>query len=262
MDTLIGKKAPNFNMKAVTGDGENFININLEDYKGKWLILFFYPQDFTFICPTEITGFSDYYEKFKEAGADILAVSTDSEYSHQAWIKDGLGKINFPIAADKTMKVSADYGVLIENEGIALRGLFIIDKDQFIRYSVIHDLNVGRSMDETIRVLKAFQTGGLCGANWSEGQNTLNNSSSEKENFEPKVTDKVKIYTMPGCVYCKNIKTFLSEHNIPYEEINLQTDTKGQEFMDNRGYTKLPVTVINGHEISGYSINEIKKALL
>lgn len=261
MDRLVGNKAPEFKMKAVTGDGEIFFDVNLNDYKGKWLILFFYPLDFTFVCPTEITGFSDYYQKFKDVGAEILSVSADSEYSHQAWIRNGLGKIKFNMASDKTMKVCSEYGVLLENEGIALRGLFIIDDKQVIRYSVIHDLNVGRSMEETLRVLKALQTNGLCGANWSDGETTIDNSSPLEEKFEPVIHGKAKIYTLPGCVYCKTVKTFLSEHNVPYEEINLEIDKKGQKFMDSRGYTALPVTVINGQEISGYLIEKIKEAL-
>lgn len=173
MKRLVREKAPNFTMNAVTGDGEDFIKVSLDDYKGKWLVMFFYPLDFTFICPTEITAFSDRYEEFKELKADILSVSTDSEYSHQAWIEGDLGQIKFPMASDNTMRVSKDYGVLIEDEGIALRGLFIIDPEQNVRYSVIHDTNVGRSIDETLRVLKAFQTGGLCAVNWDEGDDLL-----------------------------------------------------------------------------------------
>ncbi len=173
MKRLVREKAPNFTMNAVTGDGEDFIKVSLDDYKGKWLVMFFYPLDFTFICPTEITAFSDRYEEFKELKADILSVSTDSEYSHQAWIEGDLGQIKFPMASDNTMRVSKDYGVLVEDEGIALRGLFIIDPEQNVRYSVIHDTNVGRSIDETLRVLKAFQTGGLCAVNWDEGDDLL-----------------------------------------------------------------------------------------
>jgi peroxiredoxin (alkyl hydroperoxide reductase subunit C) len=173
MERLVGKKAPDFKMQAVTGDGEKFINVSLDDYKGKWLVMFFYPLDFTFVCPTEITGFSKRYEEFKKEGAEVLAVSCDSVYSHQAWIKNGLGKIAFPMASDITRQVARDYGILIEEEGISLRGLFIIDPEGNVKYSVVHDLNVGRSVDETLRVLKAFKTGGLCPIDWNEGQPTL-----------------------------------------------------------------------------------------
>lgn len=173
MERLVGVKAPDFCMQAVTGDGEDFIDVKLEDYKGKWLVLFFYPLDFTFVCPTEISAFSEQYDKFKDLNADILSVSIDSIYSHQTWIEGELGKIKFPMASDKTMKVSKDYGVLIEEDGVALRGLFIIDPKQNVKYSVIHDLNVGRSIEETLRVLKALQTGGLCAIDWSEGDDLL-----------------------------------------------------------------------------------------
>jgi alkyl hydroperoxide reductase subunit AhpC len=170
MERIVRTKAPYFKMQAVTGDGCDFMDVALDDYKGKWLVLLFYPMDFTLICPTEITAFSDHYEEFQDLNAEILAVSCDSVYSHQAWIEGDLGEVKFPIGSDKTMKASRDYGVLIEEEGISLRGLFLIGPDQQVRYSVVHDTNVGRSVDETIRVLKAFQTGGLCPINWKEGE--------------------------------------------------------------------------------------------
>lgn len=173
MERLVGAKAPNFSMQAVTGDGEDFITVNLNDYQGKWLVLLFYPQDFTFVCPTELTSFSKEIEHFKNLKAELLSVSTDSIYCHQAWIENALGKINYPMASDKTMTVSKEYGVLIEENGVTLRGLFLIDPDQIIRYSVVQDLNVGRSTAEILRVLAAFQTGALCPGNWSKGDKTL-----------------------------------------------------------------------------------------
>lgn len=173
MERLVGKIAPTFKMNAVKGDGNDFVKVNLEDYKGKWLVMFFYPLDFTFVCPTEITGFNKKIEDFKKEGAELLAVSCDSEHSHKAWINNGLGKLEFPMASDMTKSVSREYGILIEEEGISLRGLFIIDPEGVVRYSVVHDLNVGRSVDETLRVLKALKTGGLCPIDWEEGQNTL-----------------------------------------------------------------------------------------
>lgn len=173
MERLVGNKAPHFDMATALGDGSNFGKKNLDDYKGKWLVLFFYPLDFTFVCPTEITGYSKKIKQFQDIGAEMLAVSTDSQYSHQAWINGALGKINFPIASDITKSVAKKYGVLIEEEGIALRGLFIIDPEGIIRYSVIHDLNVGRSVDETLRVLQALQAGGLCPIDWSPGEDML-----------------------------------------------------------------------------------------
>jgi alkyl hydroperoxide reductase subunit AhpC len=160
-------------MNAVTGNGQDFVRVNLDEYKGKWLVLFFYPLDFTFVCPTEITGYSKRSEEFKALNAEILGVSVDSEHSHKAWINGDLGQLNFPLASDMTKKVSEDYGVLIEEEGIALRGLFIINPDGVLQYSVVHDLNVGRSVDETLRVLKALQTGGLCPLDWEDGEELL-----------------------------------------------------------------------------------------
>ncbi len=172
----VGKKAPDFDMPSTKDMKALKENVKLSDYKGKWLVLFFYPLDFTFVCPTEIKSFSDKYDEFKKAGAEILAVSTDSVYSHRAWIKDekdGLGAIKFPLASDITKDVSRDYGVLIEEKGIALRGLFIIDPDGVLQYQVVHALNVGRSSEETIRVLEALKMGGLCGADWKPGQKPL-----------------------------------------------------------------------------------------
>ncbi|AMA74375.1 peroxiredoxin [Aneurinibacillus thermoaerophilus] len=177
-DRLVGKKAPTFTMETVLGNGEDFGKVSLEDYRGKWLVLFFYPMDFTFVCPTEITALSDAYEQFAELDADILGVSTDSVYTHRAWIntpreQNGLGKLNFPLAADLTHKVSHDYGVLVEEQGVAQRGLFIIDPEGELKYQVVTDDNVGRSVDETLRVLQALQAGGLCPANWKPGMKTL-----------------------------------------------------------------------------------------
>lgn len=173
MERIVGQKAPIFNMATATGDGKDFGRVSLEDYKGKWLVMFFYPLDFTFVCPTEITGYSKRYEEFKALGADVLGVSVDSEHSHKAWINGDLGQLAFPLASDMTKQVSQDYGVLIEEAGIALRGLFIIDPEGDVKYSTVHDLNVGRSVDETLRVLKALQTGGLCPIDWTEGEDLL-----------------------------------------------------------------------------------------
>lgn len=173
MERLVGRRAPEFVMNTCDGEGCKFGQVKLEDYRGKWLVMFFYPLDFTFVCPTEITGYSDRIEDFKKEGAEVLGVSVDSEHSHKAWINSSLGKINYPLASDMTKKVAEDYGVLLEDEGITLRGLFIIDPEGIVKYSVIHDNNVGRSVDETLRVLKALKTGGLCPANWDEGEELL-----------------------------------------------------------------------------------------
>lgn len=175
---LVGLPAPDFEMETAVGDGKNFGKVRLSDYKGKWLVLFFYPLDFTFVCPTEITAISKRNEDFKKLGAEVLGVSVDSKYSHNAWINmdvqnNGIGKLNYPIASDITKEVSRNYGILIEEAGVALRGLFIIDPQGILRYAVVHDLNVGRSVDETIRVLQALQSGGLCPMDWNPGEVTL-----------------------------------------------------------------------------------------
>ena len=177
-ERLVGKPAPDFEMASTKNLETLDENVKLSDYKGKWLVLFFYPRDFTFVCPTEITALSDRYEEFTDLDADILGVSTDSEFSHRAWIKtprseNGLGDIKYPLAADTTHQVSRDYGVYLEDKGAALRGLFIIDPEGIVRYQVVTDENVGRSVEETLRVLQALQTGGLCPANWKPGQKTL-----------------------------------------------------------------------------------------
>jgi alkyl hydroperoxide reductase subunit AhpC len=177
----VGEPAPDFTMPVVrTGDTAKTLGqkVSLADYSGKWLILFFYPLDFTFVCPTEITALSDRSDEFTEEGAEILGVSTDSVYSHLAWMntprtEHGLGEIAFPLASDKNRSVARDYGVLIEEQGIALRGLFIIDPNGVLQYSVINSLNIGRSTDETMRVLQALQTGGLCPSDWKPGQKLL-----------------------------------------------------------------------------------------
>jgi peroxiredoxin (alkyl hydroperoxide reductase subunit C) len=174
----VGSPAPDFTMASTRNLETLDQPVKLADYKGKWLVMFFYPLDFTFVCPTEIIAFSDAASKFRAAGAEVLGVSVDSQFTHRAWIKtprdkNGLGELNFPLAADITKDVSRKYGVLLEEKGIALRGLFIIDPKGTLQASVIHNLGVGRSVDETLRVLQAFQTGELCPANWKPGSATL-----------------------------------------------------------------------------------------
>ncbi|WP_232696742.1 peroxiredoxin [Brevibacillus daliensis] len=175
---IIGNPAPDFKMKTALGDGSGFGEVSLSDYKGKWLVLFFYPLDFTFVCPTEILALSGAIEDFQDLDAEILGVSVDSIHSHKAWINtsrddNGLGGLNYPLASDFNKTVARDYGVLDEEEGVAFRGLFIIDPEGVVKYQVVTDLNVGRSNDETLRVLQALQSGGLCAANWRPGQANL-----------------------------------------------------------------------------------------
>lgn len=169
--SMIGHAAPDFSMEGVVKGGE-FKNISLADYKGKWVILFFYPLDFTFICPTEILEFSRRHNEFEAVNAQVLGVSIDSKFSHKAWLKE-LGDLNYPLLSDITKTMSRNYDVLLEEEGIALRGTFIIDHQGKVQYELRHGLSVGRSISETLRVLDAIQSGGLCPVDWKKGEKTL-----------------------------------------------------------------------------------------
>ncbi len=178
-EKLVGKQAPRFEMEAVMPNKE-FKKVSLEENmkNGKWTVLFFYPMDFTFVCPTEIIALSDRYNEFADLDAEVIGVSTDTVHTHLAWIntnrkQNGLGDLNYPLAADTNHVVSRDYGVLVEEEGVALRGLFIISPEGELMYQVVHHNNIGRETDEVLRVLQALQTGGLCPANWRPGQLTL-----------------------------------------------------------------------------------------
>jgi alkyl hydroperoxide reductase subunit AhpC len=154
--------------------GTEVKTVTLDDYHGKWLVLFFYPADFTFVCPTEITGFNRELDRFKKLSAEVLGGSVDSKYSHLAWIKRGdLGDLKYPLFSDIKKETAELYGVLDRNTGTALRGLFIIDPDGVVQYQVVHNLSVGRSVEETLRVLEGLQTSQLCPLNWKPGQKTL-----------------------------------------------------------------------------------------
>ncbi len=172
----VGNPAPDFNLEAVvpTASGPGFKRLKLQDYRGKWLVLFFYPADFTTVCPTEIRGFNDSLETFKKLNAEIVAVSTDSKWSHMTWVKSGeLGRLNYPLLADFNKDMSRQYRVLDEEAGVALRGLFLIDPQGVIQYQVTHNQDIGRSVDETVRALEALQTGGMCPLGWKPGQKTI-----------------------------------------------------------------------------------------
>lgn len=181
MGRLVGNKAPDFRATAVQ-DGE-FKEISLSDFNGKWKCLFFYPLDFTFVCPTEINAYNDAADKFKELNCEVIAVSTDSQFSHLAWTQQsrsegGLGpETKIPLIADFNKTIARDYEVLVEDEGVALRGLFLIDTDNNIQHATINNLPVGRNVDETLRLLKGYQyvekNGEVCPANWEEGQDTM-----------------------------------------------------------------------------------------
>ena len=189
MATLVQKPAPEFKGQAVVG--KEFKEVKLSDYKGKWVVLFFYPLDFTFVCPTEITAFSDNYAKFKELNAEVIGVSVDSHFSHLAWVntprkEGGLGQLQYPLLSDLSKNIARDYGVLLD-AGIALRGLFIINPEGVVQYTVVHDLGVGRSVEETLRVLSAFQqvkkTGEVCPANWTPGKETMKPSPTASKQY-------------------------------------------------------------------------------
>ncbi len=170
---LVGRMAPEWEMDGFH-NGE-FHKHKLTDYRGKWLVMFFYPLDFTFVCPTEIKGFSDHLESFQKLGAEVVGLSVDSKHSHKAWVERDWPKgLNIPLLSDITKEVSDSYGVYLEDEGISLRGTFIIDPEGHIRYMVVSDNNVGRSVKETLRTLEALQSGKLCPIEWEKGQKTLN----------------------------------------------------------------------------------------
>ncbi|KAM9945196.1 hypothetical protein ACTFIT_003450 [Dictyostelium discoideum] len=188
----IRKPAPAFKGQAVV-NGE-FKEISLDDYKGKYLYLFFYPLDFTFVCPTEIIAFSNAAEEFKKAGCELVGCSIDSPFTHLAWIntprkEGGLGGINIPLLSDLTHQISKDYGVYIEEDGHTIRGSILIDKEGLVRVITMNDNPVGRSVDEAIRTLKALkftdQFGEVCPANWSEGDKSMKaDPKGSKEYFE------------------------------------------------------------------------------
>jgi len=166
----VGKAAPEFTAEGIFGD--EIKKVSLSDYRGRWLVLVFYPLDFTFVCPTEVTAFDMDHNKFEEMNTEVLTISVDSVYSHKAWKKE-IGLINLGMLSDMTKEISRKYGVLIEEEGISQRGTFVIDPDGILKMTIIHDLNVGRNVDEIIRVVQACQTGELCPVGWKPGQQTL-----------------------------------------------------------------------------------------
>ncbi len=171
MAVQVGSPAPDFTMQAVVEQGK-FKDVKLSDYRGKWVVVFFYPLDFTFVCPTEITGFRDKLKDFQKLSAVVIGASVDSVHSHKAWLKE-LGELGFPLASDLSKEVSRRYGILLEDKGISLRGTFIIDPDGTLKWYLVNDLGIGRNIDEVLRVLSALQTGELCQANWQPGQKTL-----------------------------------------------------------------------------------------
>ncbi|BBL85904.1 thioredoxin peroxidase (chromatophore) [Paulinella micropora] len=181
MTLRVGQQAPDFTATAVIN--QEFEEVKLSQYRGKYVILFFYPLDFTFVCPTEITAFSDRYSDFSRLNTEILGVSVDSQFSHLAWIQTprnegGIGDINYPLVADLKKEIASAYNVLDVDAGIAVRGLFIIDPAGVVMHATVNNLPVGRNVEETLRVLQAFQyvqanPDEVCPANWTPGQKTM-----------------------------------------------------------------------------------------
>jgi peroxiredoxin (alkyl hydroperoxide reductase subunit C) len=181
MSTLVTKQAPDFTATAVMGDNSFKEDFKLSDYQGKYVILFFYPLDFTFVCPSEIIAFDKALARFQEKNCEVIGVSIDSQFSHWAWkntpVNDGgIGNIQYPLVADLDKKISRQYGVLLDM-GVALRGTFLIDKEGVVRHAVINDLPLGRSIDEAMRMVDALEFheshGDVCPANWKEGEEAM-----------------------------------------------------------------------------------------
>ncbi len=187
----VGQPAPDFTATAVVD--QEFKTIKLSDYRGQYVVLFFYPLDFTFVCPTEIIAFSDRYEEFTGLKTEILGVSVDSEFSHLAWIQTerkegGLGDLAYPLVSDIKKEISSAYNVLEPEVGVALRGLFLIDKDGIVQYSTINNLSFGRSVDETLRILQAVQhvqshPDEVCPAGWTPGEKTMTPDPVKSKEF-------------------------------------------------------------------------------
>ena len=174
----VGDKFPEFNLKAtvsIESLEKAFFPITNHTYKGKWLLVFFYPKDFTFVCPTEIKGFGDLNSQFADRDTQVLAASTDSEFVHLAWRKDhkDLRDLPFPMLADTAKRLSTSLGILDEEEGVAKRATFLVDPEGIIRFVYVTDGSVGRNPQEVLRVLDALQTDELCPCNWQNGQDTL-----------------------------------------------------------------------------------------
>ena len=195
---LVTKKAPNFIAPAVLGSGEIVEDFNLYENLGEnGAVLFFYPLDFTFVCPSELIAFDHRLEEFKKRGINIIGCSVDSQYSHFAWRetpieKGGIGKVGYPLVADITKQIARDYDVLV-NDAVALRGSFLIDKDKTVRHMVVNDLDLGRNIDEMLRMVDAMifvnKHGEVCPANWQEGQEAMKPDSTGVSEYLAKYGD-------------------------------------------------------------------------
>jgi len=190
-EAFVQNAAPDFTAQAVMPDG-SFKELKLSDYRGKHVVLFFYPLDFTFVCPTEIIALSDRIKEFETRNTAVIGVSVDSHFSHLAWRntprkKGGIGEIQYPLVADLDKSICKKYGVLIEKPGIALRGLFILDKDGKLRHITVNDLPLGRNVDEVLRVVDAIQFnekhGEVCPANWKKGEDGMKADAKGLEKY-------------------------------------------------------------------------------
>ncbi len=188
---LVGRKAPDFTATAVK-ENEIVDKFTLSDLKGKYIVLYFYPLDFTFVCPTELHAFNERLEDFRNRNVELVAVSVDSHYSHYAWLttpksKGGIEGVKYPIVSDLTKEISSSYDVLVEGQGIAYRGLFLIDKDFVVRHQLVNDLPLGRSVDEVLRTVDALQfyeeRGEVCPANWRKGEKSMVPDQSGLQNY-------------------------------------------------------------------------------
>jgi peroxiredoxin (alkyl hydroperoxide reductase subunit C) len=180
MNAIIGESAPEFVMDTYFPEAEEVEKVNLDDFKGKWLIIIFYPADFTFVCPTELRDMAERYSDIVELGGEVLAVSTDTVFTHKAWLESEklLEDVKYPMAADHNGKVAIDYGVYIDDTGLSQRGTFIIDPDGILRAIYTVDEPIGRSSSEIVRLLKALKfvrehPGSACPARWDEGSTVL-----------------------------------------------------------------------------------------
>ncbi|MDT9546026.1 MAG: peroxiredoxin [Chlorobium phaeovibrioides] len=182
MSVLVGRKAPEFNVEAVVGGSQFVDSCKLSDFSGQYVVLFFYPLDFTFVCPTELHAFQEKLGEFKKRNVEVLGCSVDSKFSHLAWLntphnRGGIQGITYTLLSDLNKTVSADYDVLAEGAGVALRGLFLIDREGIVRHQVVNDLGLGRNVDEVLRMVDALQFteqfGEVCPANWNKGDKTM-----------------------------------------------------------------------------------------
>lgn len=183
---LVNKQAPDFCAKAVMNN-QIVDSFKLSSYRGKYVVLFFYPLDFTFVCPTELHAFQEKIGEFKKRNTEVIGVSTDSWFSHMAWLKTpkkegGIQGVTYPIVSDFNKTIARDYGILVEEIGVALRGLFLIDKNGIVQHQVVNNLPLGRNVDEALRMVEALQFteqhGEVCPANWREGKKAMKASES------------------------------------------------------------------------------------